>query len=220
MDSNDRVSIFPNLSNVNRYLWYFYLFALLWHVAFINNVGQFVLTGVACIWYFAPNRSKLNSPICRAFSWALWLHVGTVAFGALLLAIIWAVQIILAYIHKKVKENQGKDSWLRWLVGCLQCCAACFERLIKYISRHAYVETVLRSIGFCPGAMKAFGVITSNILRFGTLAGITELAMLFGNIFIATVVTIIGNYLLQWKAQYSNVVFETFAPLVVSKNLK
>jgi len=145
--------------------------------------------------------------------------MGTLAFGSLLLAIIWAIQIILAYIHKKVKENQGKDSWLRWLIGCLQCCALCFERILKYISRHAYVETVLRSIGFCPGSMKAFKVITSNILRFGTLTGITELAMLFGNIFIASVVTIIGHYMLQWKAEYSNIIFETFAPLVVRNNI-
>lgn len=175
-----------------------------------------MLTAIACIWYFAPNRDKLNSPVCRAFSWALWVHIGTVAFGSLLLAIIWAVQIVLAYIHKKVVENQGKDSALRWLVGCLQCCAACFERIIKYISRHAYVETILRSTSFCPSSMKAFSVITSNFLRFGTLAGITELAMIFGNIFIASVVTIIGNYLLQYKAKYSNVIFETYAPLVVS----
>lgn len=64
--------------------------------------------------------------------------------------------------------------------------------------------------------MKAFSVITSNFLRFGTLAGITELAMIFGNIFIASVVTIIGNYLLQYKAKYSNVIFETYAPLIVT----
>lgn len=197
-------------------MWYFYLFALLWHVAFISAIGQFVLTSVACIWYFAPDRDRLGSPICTAFKWALITHVGTVAFGSILLAIIWAVQIVLAYIHKKVKETQGKDSWLRWLVGCLQCCAMCFERIIKYISRHAYIETVLRSVGFCQGAMKAFSVVTSNFLRFGTLGFITELAMLFGNIFIAATVTIIGNYLLHWYAGYANVVFETFAPLVVS----
>ena len=189
---------------------------MLWHVAFINNVGQFVLAAVACIWYFAPSRNSLGSPICKSFGWALFTHIGTIAFGSLLLAIIWAIQIVLAYIHQKVKENQGKDSKLRWLIGCLQCCAACFERIIKYISRHAYIETILRSVGFCPGAMKAFSVITSNILRFGILSGITELAMLFGNIFIASVVTIIGNYLLHWKASYSDVIFETFAPLVVS----
>ena len=203
-----------------RWTWYFYLFMLLWHVAFINSAGQFILAGVACIWYFAPNRNKLGSPICTAFGWAFWTHLGTVAFGSILLAIIWGVQIVLAYIHSKVKENSGENSSLRWLVGCLQCCALCFERLIKYISRHAYVETVLRSIGFCPASMKAFSVITSNFLRFGTLSGITELAMLFGNIFIATLVTIIGNYLLQYKAKYSNVIFETIAPLVVSANIR
>lgn len=201
-----------------KVLWYFYMFALLWHVAFIINLDNFVIAAVAVIWYFAPDRHNLNSPICRALSWGLFTHVGTVAFGALLLAIIWAIQIVLAYIHKKVKEAEKKGhvpKYISWIIGCLQCCAACFERIIRYISRHAYVETIIRSVGFCKGAQNAFGIVTGNVLRFGTLAGITELATIFGKILIAALATLIGHFLLQWEADYSNVIFETIYPLIV-----
>ena len=200
-------------------MWYTYLFILFWHVAFIYSLNHFVLAAVACIWYFAPNRHKLSSPICRAFTWALGLHIGTLAFGSLLLAIIWIIQIVLAYIHKKVKEAEAKKQipkWVSYLVGCLQCYALCFERVIKFINRHAYVETILHSFSFCPAAQRAFSVITSNILRFGALSGITELATLFGKVFIASASALIGHYLLKYEAEFSNVVFETIFPLLVS----
>lgn len=191
----------------------------LWHVAFIQSLSNFVLVGVACLWYFAQDRNNLGSPITTMFSWAFFYHVGTIAFGSFLLALIWTIQIILEYIHKKVKEAEGdKTGSLTWFVNCCRCCAQCFERIIKYINKHAYVETVLRNVGFCSGAMKAFSVITSNILRFGVLSGIVKLAILFGNIFIAAVTTLIGHYLLQWYSKWAEVTIETFFPLFVNFN--
>lgn len=192
----------------------------LWHVAFIVNFSNFVLVGVACLWYFASNRNSLGSPIMKMFGWGLTYHIGTIAVGSFLLALIWTVQIILEYIHKKVKESEAdKTGSLTWFVNCCRCCAQCFERLIKYISKHAYVETVLRSIGFCSGAMKAFSVITSNVLRFGVLSGIVRLAILFGNVFIASIVTLSGHYFIQWYAEWAEVTIETFFPLIVSQSL-
>lgn len=189
----------------------------LWHVAFIQNLSNFVLVGVACLWYFAPNRNNLGSPIITMFSWALFYHIGTIAFGAFLLALVWAVQIILEYIYKKVKEAQGdKSGSLTWIVNCCRCCAQCFERIIKYINKHAYVETVLKSIGFCSASMNAFSIITSNILRFGVLSGIVKLALVFGNIFIAGLVTLCGHFFLQWYSKWAEVTIETFFPLIVS----
>jgi uncharacterized membrane protein len=47
------------------------------------------------------------------------------------------------------------------------------------------------------------------------LAGITELATIFGKILIAALATLIGHFLLQWEADYSNVIFETIYPLIV-----
>ena len=102
------------------------------------------------------------------------------------------------------------------MIGCMQCVAKCFERIIKYISRHAFTETVLRSIGFCNAAVKAFSVITSNVLRFGLLSGISELVMLFGTFAIAASTTIAGYFLLNAVDKYTGLVFETFAPLIVS----
>jgi len=200
----------------SRIAFYLKVFALFWIAAFILYLSHFILISVACQWYFTPNRNNLTTPVTRAFGWALFYHIGTLAFGAFLLALIWIVQIILAYIHKKVKDSKAADNKLvLYLITCLQCLAACFERILKYISRHAFTQTVLRSVGFCQGSWSAFIIVTSNCLRFGVLAGISEVVMIFGAVFIASVVTLIGHFILKYVEKYSQLVFETFSPMVV-----
>ena len=198
-----------------EYIFYAWAFAFLWHIAYLNNLNMFLLTMIACVWYFDDD-GKLNYPLTKALSWAFIYHVGTIAWGSFLLAVIWSIQIVLAYIHKKYKEAEAiQNKALDWAMGCLQCCAQCFERLIKYISRHAYVECILKNVGFCKGSQLAFTAVTSNVLRFSILTGILHLTMIFGNIAIACSVTAIGYFLLQYEAKLSKVVFETFGPLII-----
>jgi solute carrier family 44 (choline transporter-like protein), member 2/4/5 len=85
-------------------LWYFHLFYLLWSVFFIDHLGNFVLCAVASIWYFAQDRHNLNSPIQTAFKWGMIYHFGTVAFGSLILAIIWVIKITLEYMKQAAEK--------------------------------------------------------------------------------------------------------------------
>lgn len=192
----------------------------LWHMAYINHLNMFVLATCAVMWYFASNRHRMGGSILQAFWWAFFWNLGTVAFGSFILMLIWVIQIVLAYIHKKVKESTGEDSNASKLLCCLQCIAKCFERIIQFVSKHAYVETAIRCIGFCRASQKAFSVVTSNFLRFGVLNGLAELAMLFGNMLIAAATTAVGFFLLKLYGRWKNVVFETFAPLIVNKKSK
>lgn len=201
--------------SATRYFWYFHLFSFLWNVAFLLSLSHFVLTAVACIWYFAPDRKELGSPIVQAFKWGLVTHIGTIAMGSLILALVWLVQIILEYIRQKLQENGPQNTAVNCLINCLQCLVACFERFVKFINKHAYIETVLESTSFCPSAASAFTLITSNALRFGVLHGISALIIFFGTWTIALAVTIIGYFMLKGVAYFNQVVFETFAPLLL-----
>lgn len=198
-----------------RYMVYAKIFSLLWVIAFFHYACQFVLITVASIWYFAVDRNDLGSPVLTGIGWAFGKHMGTLAFGSFVLALVWTLQIILSYLYKKAKEIDGKNGFFSYIIGCIQCFVLCFERIIKYISKHAFVETVLRSSGFCAASVKAFGIITSHILSFGILSGMTELFMLFGTFAISATSTTIGFFLLKIWTSYFGTVFETFAPLVV-----
>lgn len=188
----------------------------LWHVAYLNHLNMFVLAACAVMWYFAKNRHSMGGSVIKAFCWGLFYHIGTIAIGAFILALLWAVQIVLAYVYKKTKEKTGEDSTASKLAGCAMCCVKCIERIAQFVSKHAYIETAMESIGYFRAASEGFQITMSNPIRFGVLNGLAELAMLFGNVLIAAATTAVGYFLLKYYGQWKNLVFETTAPLIVN----
>ena len=48
------------------------------------------------------------------------------------------MRVILAYIQKKLKGKTGKVA--QALLCLLACCLWCFEKVLRYINRQAYIE--------------------------------------------------------------------------------
>lgn len=176
---------------------------------------MFVLATCAVMWYFAKNRHRMGGSIIQAYCWGLFYHVGTLAVGSFLLMLLWVIQIILSYVYKKSKESTGENSSVSKIVACLMCCAKCFERIVQFVSKHAYVQTAMKSVGFCSASKAGFTIVSSNPVRFGVLNGLAELAMLFGNVLIAAATTVVGYFCLKYYAKWKGVTFETTAPLIV-----
>jgi hypothetical protein len=101
------------------------------------------------------------------------------------------------------------------VLKCMMCLVACFERFIRFVNRHAYVEVIMNCEGFCPSAKKAIALIMNNVVRFGVLNGLVELIMMFGTFLISILVTMIGYYCLQMVTWITEDVFETYAPLLM-----
>jgi hypothetical protein len=202
-------------------LWNFHLVYLLWTTFFIDHLGHFVMSAVACIWYFAPNRHSLGSPIYTAFTWGFWYHFGTVAFGSFVLAVIWVIRKVIEYL-KQASEQESRRSGKAQgalVMACISCCAGCFNEIVKYLSRHAYIETALHNAHFCKGCYESAAIILSNMWRIGVLHGIASLAIMFGTITIAALVTLLGFLLMKSYETFGGVVFETLYPLLVSFSL-
>ena len=73
--------------NTRKMLW-FWLFAGLWTNAFIMAINQFILASTAAIWYFSPDKNQVHRPVSRSIYRAIRYHLGSLAFGSLLLAIV------------------------------------------------------------------------------------------------------------------------------------
>ncbi len=65
-------------------------------------------------------------------------HAGSIAFGALLIAVIQLLRAILAYAQKKLKNKTGKC--VKAMLCVCACCLWCFEKILRYINRQAYIE--------------------------------------------------------------------------------
>lgn len=72
-------------------------------------------------------------------------HLGSVALGSFVIALVKFIRYILMYLEKKLKEqDEGSSNPLtKCALACLkccQCCLWCFEKVLKYLNKNAYIE--------------------------------------------------------------------------------
>jgi len=158
------------------YLFIFNCFAILWLMAFILMMQVFIIAAAACVWYFqqgdyqeATNKSKRN-PLCTAYCWAFTYHMGSIAFGSFILAVIWAIQIILEYIYQQYKKhNPGENKFIECVFKIVKCIVACFERCVKFINQMAFIQIALTGKNFCRAAWAGFMTALAHASEFSIL---------------------------------------------------
>merc|ERR1712164_17787 len=87
----------------------YHFFGLLWTMAFIRHMTILILAGAFGVWYWTslPDKkagkfSELHpTPILSSVKRSFCYHVGTVAFGSFIIAVIQMAQYVLEYIKKK-----------------------------------------------------------------------------------------------------------------------
>jgi choline transporter-like protein 2/4/5 len=124
--------------------------------------------------------------VCRAYRVTCRFHLGTVAFGALIIAIVQFIRLVVGYIQKKLE--QAGESKVKKIIMCLvQCCLWCLEKCVKFISKNAYIYTALKGTSFCWSAFKSFFLILNNLAGFGITSLLTMLLLLMGKLAVVVV---------------------------------
>ena len=95
-----------------------------------------------------------------------------------------------------MKELNKEDTMAEFAAKCLICCVDCLERFVRFFNKHAYVEIVMRSTGFCVSAINGMKIVANNFLRFGILHGLGEIVMNMGIVFICLIGTYAGYFLI------------------------
>ena len=89
-----------SLTNNEKYMFYYHVFALLWINAFILAWATFVTASAACIWYFNHGHPDSKIAPIRTSLWrSIFYHMGSLAFGSFILAVIQAIRLALAYLN-------------------------------------------------------------------------------------------------------------------------
>ena len=177
-------------------------FCLLWICEFFVAWGQTVLSGAVGVWYFSANTEKGHLGL-RPIRTGLWnanrFHLGTIAFGALILAIVGFFKWILVLMSKQARATQ--NCVLRVILYPLICVIACIERFLGFLNKNCYIQTALAGTNFCSSCVHAVGLMIRNAARFGSLAGVSGLVNLFGRIFITAATAGVGWIMIfQWYA--------------------
>ena len=213
--STEHSTLFVNIkweSSTRALIWVM-LFALAWGISFNFSQETFSIAAMSSSWYF-ERRDKQHVSPWTVICWSFTYHIGTLAFGSLLIAIVWVIQAVLSYLYSKLKEYGGEDSAAGFLIKCAACFVACFERTLKFINKHAYIETALRNLDFCPAAAKCLEITTKNFLRFGVLLGLTEMFLFMGTLLISCLTTFIMNYAIVAYSNHYSIEVDTIGPLL------
>ena len=90
-------------SNIQQKLWFF-IFCLLWTINFIIAIGVMVIAVACSSWYFTPSHERKikygSSHIFISYYIVLRYHLGSLAFGSLIIAFI-AVSLFYQYFINK-----------------------------------------------------------------------------------------------------------------------
>ncbi|XP_011067500.1 PREDICTED: choline transporter-like protein 1 isoform X3 [Acromyrmex echinatior] len=153
---------------------------------------------VACAvarWFFTRDKRRLSLPVAKGFGYLIRYHLGTVAFGALIIGIVRIIRAMIAFVQKYLKRYD--NSCVKGILWCCQCCLWCFECVLKFLSRNAYIETAIYGCNFCTAGRKAFQALSSNILRVAAINSVGDFVLFLGKILVVTLTIVSGIYLMQ-----------------------
>lgn len=197
------------ISDFIKYMRLYHLFAILWITQFILACQDVTIAGAVSHWYFTRNKKELGWPISSSMRAMFRYHLGSIALGSLIIAIVKFIRIMLKYLEKKLNRNGNQIC--SFLLKCCQCCLWCFEKFLKFLSRNAYIEIAIYGYGFCKAAQKAFGVLASNALRVAAINSVGAFVLFLAKSSVVICTVVIGYQLLKTR----NEVMYVWVPLLI-----
>ena len=151
--------------------------------------------------------NPLWSSVYRAFRY----HLGTAAFGSLILALISTVKWFCVYTARMLKSQKNKIG--ATIASCLACLVACIEKCISFLNKHAYVQVALTGKGFCTSAKNAFMLLLRNAGRVAVLGSTGVLVHLVLKLVMVGSTVVGGYYLLIFW--HEDDIYSVVGPLIL-----
>ena len=141
----------------------YHFFGYLWITQFIIAVEQTTIAGAIASWYWVLDKKQIPSfPVLSSLKRVIRYHLGSMAFGSLIIAIIKFIRAVLAWLQRRLKGNfflfkifeyvfqyfnnnnintllGAQLAPLIFLLKCLSYCFAIYERFMKSINKNAYI---------------------------------------------------------------------------------
>lgn len=198
-----------------QYVFLYSLFGYLWMNAFMIGVTQFIISASVAMWYFSSTSDAPGSgSLLRGLYWVFRYHLGSIAVGSFLIAVVQFIRIIFEYYKSQL--DKAKDNQVVKVLLCLTSYLLdCLERFIKFISKNAYIQIALTGKNFCNAAWNAFCLILKNALRFGTANSIGFVFVLLGVSFIACANGLVVYVMLHYVPMYQGLVSNWIGPTII-----
>jgi choline transporter-like protein 2/4/5 len=118
----------------------YHLFGLLWTNQFIVGFGLMVVAGAIANFYWTAGDTNLMpaAPVMGSVRRTARYHLGSIALGSFLVAVIQFIRLVLEYIDRKTKNMQEANPIYKYLMCIVKCCMV---REIKYEGSQLFTES-------------------------------------------------------------------------------
>ena len=193
-------------------------FGYLWIISWIDYTSRFIVIVGASTYYFNNSRENLNveapADINYGFYTAYINHMGSIAFGAFIIAVIKLVRIIFYHAAKKLQSLSGENAVSRAFVTCANCVLGVIEKICEYMNEAAFCYMAVTGNHFLTSAWEAFLLNLKHGLKFVFANMIANIFIFIGKIGI-----VVGNcfclYLLMKYRHDLDEVHTLWGPMLV-----
>jgi hypothetical protein len=118
---------------------------------------------------FRKTGHRGSGEVLAAFARTCRRHIGTAAFGSLLIAIVQMLRLVMTYINQQLESVEKSGAgWVKYIKWCLNYYLWCLEQCVKFVTRNSFVYTAIKGYSFCRAARAVFMLILrkTSLLAF------------------------------------------------------
>lgn len=184
------ISKTPN--NFVTYLFLFNIFAYFWSSSFVSALSEMILASTFATWYWTVHKRDVPFfTVTTAVFRTIRYHLGTLAFGSLIISICKFIRFLLEYIEKKCKKFD--NGFTRVILWTLKCLFWCLHKFIAFVNKNAYIMCAIHGGNFCRSARDAFSLLLRNVVRTVVVDKVSDLLLFLGKLML-TVAVAAGSY--------------------------
>lgn len=196
------------VENWRIYAEIYNLLMFLWSVGFVNAIAYMIVAFCAVFWYWSNpgDDKKPEAGTCTAAGLTIKNHLGTLAIGSFIVAVLQVLRILLSLLEKRLQAYAGKSDAVKCCLYCAECLLACFHRVVKFINKNAYIMTAMTGEPFLDAARHALHLLLGNALSVAAISVIGEWICLFGKVLITAITLVICYFMAGGTDSDHNVV--------------
>lgn len=191
--SMNKIEVFPLIpqaktfnfdSEFNFYSFWYMVFGLCWITAWLEYTCKFVIQVTAASYYYnsSPAKGEGSAQVMLGFKFAYMNHMGSIAFGSFIIAVVRFIKIVFLYAAQKFAKASGENVIAKTVVKVGMCVLSCIERVCDYINSSAYAYIAVSGKGFCHSALSAFLLQLKHLTKFAFANLIAKVFIFIGKI--------------------------------------
>lgn len=153
--------------------------------------------------------------LCNAIRMTMRYHLGTLATGSLIIAIIRMMRIALEYIEAKQKQYGLADKpGFKYIMCVLRCCLWCLEKCARWMNKKVYIMTCIKGTWFCTSLCSVAAALFSMMTYISVAEFTSSIMLFFGKVCIGLGTAAIGGYILN-TMELTSIVFPTLIIAII-----